>query len=72
MATILVSRFEAASSDFHAAMGSSAGNAQRMVAAANRLHQEVDGLADAFAGRVRSDLGMEAVVPKHRQIVSIA
>ena len=41
-------RFEAASSDFHAAMGSSAGNAQRMVAAANRLREETDALAAAF------------------------
>ena len=35
------------------------------------VHGDPDA-ADAFAGRVRSDLGMEAVVPKHRQIVSIA
>ncbi len=41
--------FDAASSDFHAAMGSSSGNAQRMVAAARRLRQEADDLGRRFA-----------------------
>jgi hypothetical protein len=41
-------RFEAASAAFHAAMGSSGGNAQLMVAAANRLRGELDGLTQEF------------------------
>ena len=35
------------------------------------VHGDPDA-AEAFAGRIRSDLGMEAVIPKHRETVSLA
>jgi metallo-beta-lactamase family protein len=34
------------------------------------VHGDPDA-ADAFAGRIRSDLGMEAVIPKHRESITL-